>query len=44
MDIEEGNYIKNEKELYKDLPELEINSEDTDDSLFLNALFNSILI
>ncbi len=44
MDIEEEKDKKKEKELCMNLPELEINSEDTDDSLFLNALFNSILI
>ena len=45
MDIEdEGKDKKIEEEMNKDLPSLEINSEDTDDSLFLNSLFNSILI
>ena len=44
MDIEEEKDKKKEKDLCRNLPELEINSEDTDDSLFLNALFNSILI
>ena len=45
MDIEDdGKDKKIEEEMNKDLPSLEINSEDTDDSLFLNSLFNSILI
>ena len=44
MDIEEGKDRKNEKDIGENLPSLEINSEDTDDSLFLNSLFNSILI
>ena len=45
MDIEdEGKDKKIEEEMNKDFPSLEINSEDTDDSLFLNSLFNSILI
>ena len=44
MDIvEEGKDRKNEKEVGETLPSLEINSEDTDDSLFLNSLFNVFL-
>ena len=40
MEIEEIKNSQNEKEM----PSIDINSEDTDDSLFLNTLFNSIFI
>ena len=44
MEIEEENDInkdKNEKEI---MPSIEISSEDTEDSIFLNTLFNSIFV
>ena len=40
MEIEEIKTSQNEEEM----PSIDINSEDTDDSLFLNTLFNSIFI
>ncbi len=40
MEIEEIKNSQNEEEM----PSIDINSEDTDDSLFLNTLFNSIFI
>ena len=44
MDIEEIKTNKKESEAVDDFPSIDINSEDTDDSLFLNTLFNSIFI
>ena len=40
MEIEEIKNSQNEEEM----PSIDINSEDTDDSLFLNTLFNFIFI
>ena len=47
MEIEEEEYnneINNEKIEEELLPSIEINSEDTEDSIFLNTLFNSIFV
>ena len=44
MDLEEIKTNKKESEAVDDFPSIDINSEDTDDSLFLNTLFNSIFI
>ena len=44
MEIEEDKNNKKDEEESMNLPAIEINSEDTDDSLFLNSLFNSIFI
>ena len=44
MDLEEIKTNKNESDAVNNFPSIDINSEDTDDSLFLNTLFNSIFI
>ena len=44
MEIEVDKNNKKDGEDNANLPSIEINSEDTDDSLFLNFLFNSIFI
>ena len=44
MDLEKIKTNKKESEAVDDFPSIDINSEDTDDSLFLNTLFNSIFI
>ena len=44
MEIEEIKNNNKESEHFDNIPSIDITSEDTDDSLFLNTLFNFILI
>ena len=44
MEIEEENDINKDKKEEEIIPSIEINSEDTEDSIFLNTLFNSIFV
>ena len=44
MEIEEENFFELKKEKEENLPSIEINSEDTEDSIFLNTLFNAIFV
>ena len=44
MEIEEENFNEINKENEANSPSIEINSEDTEDSIFLNTLFNAIFV